>query len=57
MSNMSYCRFQNTMSDLLDCWQWLCENDPDKLSADELNAFKRLVNIAHQIEINYWVEE
>ena len=46
MSNMSYCRFQNTSSDLKDCKNALEELTNDrtgKLSNDELQAAKRLV--------------
>lgn len=46
MSNMSYCRFQNTASDLDDCKAALLamvEGDAGKLSRDELRAAKRLV--------------
>ena len=28
MSNMSYCRFQNTLSDLQDCYNWM-QSNPD----------------------------
>ena len=46
MSNMSYCRFQNTSGDLEDCKNALEELTNDrtgKLSNDELHAAKRLV--------------
>ena len=46
MSNMSYCRFQNTASDLEDCKDALEEMIGDrtgKLSQEELHAAKRLV--------------
>lgn len=46
MSNMSYCRFQNTSKDLDDCQQALEDliNDDDTraLDRDELAAAKRL---------------
>ena len=30
MSNMSYCRFRNTLKDLRDCWDnWEFDNDAD----------------------------
>ena len=52
MSNMSYCRFQNTNSDLSDCEEAL--NDGDKLSSDEEDAAVRLIQkctrIAEQFE-------
>lgn len=45
MANMSYCRFQNTVSDLDDC----LEHINDNLSADEHEARQRLVELARQI--------
>lgn len=45
MSNMSYCRFQNTLSDLEDCYGALT----DKLSQEEHNARKRLVALCADI--------
>lgn len=47
MSNMSYCRFQNTYSDLQDCYYSLQEED--KLSADEESAKKRLIKLCSKI--------
>lgn len=47
MSNMSYCRFQNTSGDLDDCQnalEGLANGDERALSRDELYAAKRLVN-------------
>lgn len=35
MSNMSYCRFQNTLGDLGDCYENMDDND---LSKDELKG-------------------
>jgi hypothetical protein len=49
MSNMSYCRFQNTSDDLEDCRDALMnriEGTEGKLSRDELHAAKRLASIA-----------
>lgn len=46
MSNMSYCRFQNTDSDLRDCQQALEQlliGQEEPLSDEELEAAKRLV--------------
>jgi hypothetical protein len=47
MSNMSYCRFQNTLKDLMDCQNALEEfftgADDSDLSADELRAAHQLV--------------
>jgi hypothetical protein len=41
MSNMSYCRFQNTLSDLRDCADALEDEDP--ISEDEAKAALSLV--------------
>jgi hypothetical protein len=59
MSNMSYCRFENTNSDLGDCFDALeelvnGEEDergrlPSPLSSDELSAAKSLVDKCQQI--------
>lgn len=45
MPNMSYCRFQNTVSDLDDC----LEHIHDDVSEEEHNARQRLIEIARQI--------
>jgi hypothetical protein len=55
MSNMSYCRFQNTSDDLEDCVEAL-EEDPKlaNLRGDELRCAIRLIemcrNVADQFE-------
>lgn len=46
MSNMSYCRFQNTLSDLIDCEENLDDMD---LSEDEERARKRLIKVCKRI--------
>ena len=38
MSNMSYCRFQNTLGDLLDCEEALHDTDWDNISDSERKA-------------------
>ena len=47
MSNMSYCRFENTLGDLRDCAQNLGAEKP--LSVDEARARKFLVRICAEI--------
>lgn len=47
MSNMSYCRFQNTLIDLRDCRDALDDNDP--LSEHEYRAAVRLVELCKDI--------
>ena len=46
MANMSYCRFQNTLTDLRDCKDNLFAED---LSVEEVKARERLVAICAEI--------
>ena len=46
MSNMSYCRFRNTLEDLLDCWQHI---DDDDLDAEEERARDKLIQLCANI--------
>ena len=48
--NMSYCRFQNTLNDLKDCYYNLPEGE---LSKSEAEAFAELVLIAKDISKIY----
>lgn len=50
MANMSYCRFQNTVSDLRDCDD--NRNDSD-LSYNEAMARSRLIKLCVQIADDY----
>lgn len=45
MSNMSYCRFRNTASDLADCVDHL----NDDVSKEEHEARQRLIRLAREI--------
>ena len=49
--NMSYCRFQNAVTDIADCMDALEKLDYDltKLSADEERAARRLIEICKVI--------
>lgn len=47
MSNMSYCRFQNTLNDLRDCHMNM--DDPDSLSPDEKKAREQLLQTCAEI--------
>ena len=49
MANMSYCRFQNTVSDLRDCYEADGMYDPDVLSAEEKRAREELIQICRNI--------
>ena len=52
MPNMSYCRFQNTVGDLEDCYDHIDLNEND-LSQDEEDARKRLIKICVNIALEY----
>lgn len=58
MSNMSYCRFENTLQDLRDCNDHLSDVDsPDnEMSEYEQKARKRLIRLCHEIAKNYETE-
>lgn len=51
MSNMSYCRFQNTLRDLRDCAEALEEIDGNlaELSKDEAQAANGLIELCKRI--------
>ena len=46
MANMSYCRFENTVSDLKDCYDNM---DTTDTSPEENKARKRLFRLCKQI--------
>lgn len=48
MSNMSYCRFGNTVIDLQDCYDNLFE-DLEELSKEEKEAREQLIALCHNI--------
>jgi len=50
---MSYCRFQNTSSDLDDCYENMDDND---LSDDEKEAREDLIEKCIEIAIDYGYE-
>lgn len=61
MSNMSYCRFQNTLNDLRDCAN---NFDEDDLSDDEHNArsqmIRLMIDILHSIDAEVdeeWIDQ
>lgn len=53
MSNMSYCRFQNTLSDFRECADWLEDafvgEKDSPLSMDELQAASELLERAARL--------
>ena len=54
MSNMSYCRFQNTLADLRDCYDHLDDTD---LSKEEQRARERLLETCRNIADDFSEEE
>ena len=55
MSNMSYCRFQNTLRDLEDCLDALCDIDGNlyELSKEEARAADSLILVCEEIAGNF----
>jgi len=49
MSNMSYCQFENTYNDLLDCYDSLVNDDTDDMSVYEEQAKQDLVKLCKDI--------
>ncbi|KKM99637.1 hypothetical protein LCGC14_1145860 [marine sediment metagenome] len=49
MANMSYCRFQNTVKDLFDCY----ESFDDYVSEEEAQARTRMYNLCLKITENF----
>lgn len=58
MSNMHYCRFQNTLADLRDCYDALNENNEiyEGLSEEETRAAKRLLILCDRIAEDFEYE-
>lgn len=56
MSNMSYCRFRNTLGDLQDCYDALLD-EADR-GQDEERAAKKLVSLCRNIAAEFleWAE-
>ena len=50
MANMSYCRFQNTLQDFLDCYDHMSDTD---LSEKEQKARDRMVQLCGDISCEY----
>ena len=49
MANMCYCRFENTVADLVDCYDALLENGIEGLSDDEKRYAKKLIILCKDI--------
>lgn len=46
MANMSYCRFENTLSDLRDCLEALKNDDLKELSRTEKKSARELIELS-----------
>jgi len=53
MSNMGYCRFQNTLNDLRDCF----EHIDDDMRDDEDRARKKLIRLCKSIAESFEEED
>tara|TARA_R110000787_G_scaffold204451_1_gene314950 strand:- start:1431 stop:1637 length:207 start_codon:yes stop_codon:yes gene_type:complete len=49
MPNQSYCRFENTSKDLLDCLSAINNGDAEDLSNYEISGLKNLLSYAKEI--------
>lgn len=52
MTNMSYCRFRNTLQDLRDCVNYL-DDDFNDISSEEKQAAKRMRDLCKQYIAEY----
>ena len=62
MANMSYCRFENTTKDMVDCINAIEDNECGSLSDYEVRALEEFLDLAKDIvqlesEINNILEE
>jgi hypothetical protein len=51
MANMGYCRFENTLGDLRDCYEHL-DDDVEELNEYEKRARKALIALCQEIAAN-----
>ena len=49
MSNMSYCRFENTAQDLEDCLDAIMDGEFNEMSDREADGLQKLLFLAKQI--------
>jgi len=55
MSNMSYCRFENTLGDLEDCYDSMDETD--ELQGREKSSRKEIIELCCRIAEEYGKKE
>jgi len=56
MANMSYCRFENTYKDLVDCYNAMMDGIED-LSSTEKKYFEKMVKLCKQIADDFNEDE
>ena len=49
MGNMSYCRFENTASDLRDCLDAIQRGEANDLSNFEISGLTNIMDMAHEL--------
>jgi len=55
---MSYCRFENTVSDMQDCINAIEDGDTSDLSRSEIRALEEFLDLAREItNLEYDIEE
>ena len=57
MSNMSYCRHENTANDLEDCYERWDDFDPEDSSSHEIRGRKKLLRLCKDIVSDYGDDE
>jgi len=54
MRNMSYCRFENTYRDLMDCYDALMEKELSELSETEKKYAIKLIEMCEDISNSFF---
>jgi len=49
MSNMSYCRFENTSRDLQDCVEAINNGETNELNSYEIDGLANILDLAEEI--------
>jgi hypothetical protein len=58
MPNMSYCRFENTVTDMQDCINAIEDGDTSDLSRSEIRALEEFLDLAREItNLEYEIEQ
>ena len=53
MGNMAYCRFENTLADLRDCYDHMDEPLDGRDEVSEFRARQKLIKLCREIALNY----